>query len=191
MAEAVKKIHPPVSEDEARSLEAGTKVLITGTVYTARDAAHRRLVEMIERGEDLPIDLGGQIIYYVGPTPASPGKPTGSAGPTTSSRVDRYTPGLLARGVRVLIGKGDRSPEVAAALQKHGAVYLAAVGGAGALLAGRIRNAEVVAWPELGTEAIHRFEVVDFPAIVVMDVHGGNLYKSGRKQFRRRPPHRP
>ncbi|MCL4474031.1 MAG: Fe-S-containing hydro-lyase [Actinobacteria bacterium] len=184
MAETV-RIQPPLSEDEARVLRAGTRVLISGTIYTARDAAHRRLTELIERGGDLPLELEGQIIYYVGPTPASPGKPTGSAGPTTSSRVDRYTPQLLARGVRAFIGKGDRSPEVAAALEENGAVYLAAVGGAGALLAGRVSSAEVIAWPELGPEAVHRFEVEDFPAIVVMDSHGGNLYESGRKSFRR------
>lgn len=175
----------PLSLEKTRSLVAGDKVLITGTIYTARDAAHRRLIELIEKGGELPFELTGQIIYYVGPTPASPGRATGSAGPTTSSRVDRYTPQLLARGLRAVIGKGDRSPEVARALQAHGAVYLAAVGGAGALLAERIRVAEVVAWPELGTEAIHRFEVSDFPAIVVLDAQGGNLYASGRKKYRR------
>ena len=185
MVSGVRTISPPLSEEEARSLEAGTRVLITGTVYTARDAAHRRLVELLERGGEPPFGLAGQIIYYVGPTPASPGRATGSAGPTTSSRVDRFTPALLARGVRAVIGKGDRSPEVAAALGEFGAVYLAAVGGAGALLAEKIRSSEVVAWPELGTEAVHRFEVVDFPAIVVMDAHGGNLYESGRRRFRR------
>ena len=176
----------PLSLEKTRSLIAGDRVLITGTIYTARDAAHRRLIELIEKGGELPFELTGQIIYYVGPTPASPGRATGSAGPTTSSRMDRYTPRLLARGLRAVIGKGDRSPEVAAALQEHGAVYLAAVGGAGALLAERIRVAEVVAWPELGTEAVHRFEVSDFPAIVVMDAQGGNLYESGRKKYRRR-----
>ncbi|MHB1361761.1 MAG: Fe-S-containing hydro-lyase [Thermoleophilia bacterium] len=184
MAEPV-RLKPPLSEDDARSLEAGTRVLVSGTVFTARDAAHRRLIESIDRGEELPFDLEGQVIYYVGPTPASPGKPVGSAGPTTSSRVDRYTPQLLARGVRAVIGKGDRGPEVAAALKENGAVYLAAVGGARALLAGRIASAEVIAWPELGTEAVYRFEVEDFPAIVVMDSRGGNLYESGRKLFRR------
>jgi fumarate hydratase subunit beta len=178
-------VTPPLSEADARALTAGDRLLVSGTIYTARDAAHRRLVEMIERGEGLPIDLEGQIIYYVGPTPASPGKPTGSAGPTTSSRVDRYTPQLLAQGLRAVIGKGDRSPQVAAALKEHGAVYLAAVGGAGALLAEKIKAAEVVAWPELGAEAIYRFEVAEFPVIVVMDAGGGNLYADGRAQYRR------
>ncbi len=177
---------PPLTEADARALAAGDKVMISGTIYTARDVAHRRMAELIERGEKLPLELEGQIIYYVGPTPASPGRAVGSAGPTTSSRVDRYTPPLLARGLRAVIGKGDRSPEVAAALEEHGAVYLAAVGGAGALLAEKIMAAEVVAWPELGTEAIHRFEVNGFPAIVVMDAHGGNLYASGRARYRRR-----
>jgi fumarate hydratase subunit beta len=140
----------------------------------------------MERGESLPVELEGAVIYYTGPTPASPGRATGSAGPTTSSRVDRYTPQLLARGLRAVIGKGDRSQEIAAALQENGAVYLAAVGGAGALLAERIVSAEIVAWPELGTEAIHRFQVEEFPAIVVMDAHGGNLYATGRSRYRRR-----
>src|SRR5665648_73693 len=126
---------PPLNEEDIRDLKTGDRVLITGSILTARDAAHRRMIELIERGEALPVELQGQALYYVGPTPASPGRATGSAGPTTSSRVDRYTPQLLARGLRAVIGKGDRSPEVAAALQAHGAVYLAAVGGAGALLA--------------------------------------------------------
>jgi len=177
---------PPISPEIIQNLTAGDRVLITGSIYTARDAAHRRMIELIERGEDLPVELEGAVLYYVGPTPASPGRATGSAGPTTSSRVDRYTPRLLALGLRVVIGKGDRSPEVAAALQEHGAVYLAAVGGAGALLAEKVSKAEVVAWPELGTEAIHRFEVEQFPAIVVMDAHGGNLYTTGRAEYRRR-----
>ncbi|MHB9111194.1 MAG: Fe-S-containing hydro-lyase [Thermoleophilia bacterium] len=177
---------PPIDAETARALKAGDRILITGSIFTARDAAHRRMIELIEQGEDLPVELEGAVLYYVGPTPASPGRATGSAGPTTSSRVDRYTPALLARGLRVVIGKGDRSPEVAAALQEHGAVYLAAVGGAGALLAERVAAAEVVAWPELGTEAIHRFKVNEFPAIVVMDAHGGNLYATGRASYRRR-----
>jgi len=177
---------PPISPEIIQNLTAGDRVLITGSIYTARDAAHRRMIELIERGEDLPVELEGAVLYYVGPTPASPGRATGSAGPTTSSRVDRYTPRLLALGLRVVIGKGDRSPEVAAALQEHGAVYLAAVGGAGALLAEKVIKAEVVSWPELGTEAIHRFEVEQFPAIVVMDAHGGNLYTAGRAEYRRR-----
>lgn len=177
---------PPLDEETIRGLNAGDRILISGSVYTARDAAHRRMIELIERGEALPVELEGAALYYVGPTPASPGRATGSAGPTTSSRVDRYTPSLLARGLRAVIGKGDRSPEVAAALREYGAVYLAAVGGAGALLAEKVVAAEIVAWPELGPEAIHRFEINEFPAIVVMDAHGGDLYASGRSRFRRR-----
>jgi fumarate hydratase subunit beta len=166
-------------------LRAGDQVTINGVIYTARDAAHRRLVELIDRGQELPLELEGQVIYYVGPTPASPGRPTGSAGPTTSSRVDVYTPRLLDRGVLAVIGKGERSQEVAASLRENGAVYLAAVGGAGALLAEHILSAEPVAYPELGPEAIFRMEVRDFPAIVVIDTAGGNLYASGRAQYQR------
>jgi fumarate hydratase subunit beta len=186
MNNTAKILTPPIDAEAARALKAGDRVLITGSIFTARDAAHRRMIELIDQGESLPVELEDAVLYYVGPTPASPGRPTGSAGPTTSSRVDRYTPALLARGLRAMIGKGDRSPEVAAALQKHGAVYLAAVGGAGALLAKRVAEAEVVAWPELGTEAVHRFEVIEFPAIVVMDAHGGNLYATGRARYRHR-----
>jgi fumarate hydratase subunit beta len=180
-----KKLIPPLDDSVVRELKAGDRVLITGTIYTARDAAHRRMVDLIEQNKDLPVELAGQIIYYVGPTPASPGRATGSAGPTTSSRMDRYTPAILSRGARALIGKGDRSDEVGEALREHGAVYLAAVGGAGALLAQSIKAAEPVAWPELGAEAIYRMEVEDFPAIVVIDSHGGNLYSEGRGSYRR------
>jgi fumarate hydratase subunit beta len=186
VSEAI-RITPPLSEADARALEAGDEVLITGTIYTARDAAHRRLVDLLDAGGEPPFGLEGQVIYYVGPTPASPGRPVGSAGPTTSTRMDPFTPRVLAEGVRAVIGKGDRSAEVAEALAEHGAVYLAATGGAGALLAERIKSAEVVAWPELGTEAVHRFEVEDFPAIVVMDARGGDLYRSGREKYRRQP----
>lgn len=187
MNDMPKILNPPIDSGIVRALRAGDRILITGSILTARDAAHRRMIELIEKGEDLPVELDGAVLYYVGPTPASPGRATGSAGPTTSSRVDRYTPALLARGLRAVIGKGDRSPEVAAALQEHGAVYLAAVGGAGALLAERVVASEVVAWPELGTEAVHRFEVDEFPAIVVIDAHGGNLYETGRARYRRLP----
>lgn len=186
MRDTPRILTPPIDAETTRALKAGDRILITGSIFTARDAAHRRMIELIEQGETLPVKLEGAVLYYVGPTPASPGRATGSAGPTTSSRVDRYTPQLLALGLRAVIGKGDRSPEVAAALQEHGAVYLAAVGGAGALLAEKVTAAEVVAWPELGTEAIHRFEVYEFPAIVVMDAHGGNLYATGRAGYRRR-----
>ncbi|MHB1391391.1 MAG: FumA C-terminus/TtdB family hydratase beta subunit [Thermoleophilia bacterium] len=177
---------PPLTSEDVARLRVGDPVLLTGFIYTGRDAAHRRLAQLIQRGEELPVDLEGQVIYYVGPTPPQPGMATGSAGPTTSSRVDRFTPGLIAAtGLKVMIGKGDRSEEVAAALREHGAVYLAAVGGAGALLAEKIQTAEPVAWPELGAEAMYRLSVREFPAIVVMDARGGNLYKSGREAFRR------
>lgn len=179
------RLTPPLAPEDVKPLRAGDRVSITGVMYTARDAAHRKIVELIDAGRELPFDLNGQVIYYVGPTPASPGRSTGSAGPTTASRVDVYTPRILARGVRALIGKGDRSPEVAAALRENGAVYLAAVGGAGALLAGHILAAEPLAWPELGPEAVYRLEVRDFPAVVVIDTEGGNLYETGRARYRR------
>lgn len=179
-------LRAPISEEQARTLKAGDKVLISGTLFTARDAAHRKMSELLAQGQPLPVDLEGQILYYVGPTPAQPGMATGSAGPTTASRMDVYTPDLLAAThLRAMIGKGERSPAVAQALVDEGAVYLAAVGGAGALLAQAITSAEPVAWPELGTEAIFRLEVSDFPAIVVMDATGGNLYEAGRARFRR------
>ncbi len=178
-------LKPPLTPEDTRALRVGDQVLITGTIYTARDAAHSRLAALIERGEELPVELAGQIIYYVGPTPASPGRAVGSAGPTTSSRMDAYTTAILSRGVRALIGKGERSPEVAAAIRESGAVYLAAVGGAGALLAERVTKAGTVAYPELGPEAIYRFDVVEFPAIVIIDAHGGDLYRSGRERYRR------
>ncbi|MHB0914224.1 MAG: Fe-S-containing hydro-lyase [Thermoleophilia bacterium] len=177
---------PPLTDADVVDLRAGDAVTISGVIYTARDAAHRRLVEMIDRGEELPVELAGQVIYYTGPTPASPGRATGSAGPTTSSRMDRYTPRLLsACGVKALVGKGDRAEEVVRALVDNRAVYLAAVGGAGALLAETIVAAEVVAWPELGTEAIHRLEVREFPAIVAIDAEGSSIYHTGRKPYRR------
>lgn len=180
---------PPLKSSDIEGLKAGDPVLITGTIYTARDAAHRRLIELIESDGDLPVDLAGQIIYYTGPTPAQPGMATGSAGPTTSSRMDRFTPALVAAtGVKALIGKGERSPEVAASLREQGAIYLAAVGGAGALLAEKITAAEPVAWPELGPEAMYRFEVSGFPAIVVIDLAGGDLYQAGRERYRRQGP---
>lgn len=182
----MKRLRAPLTEEQVRELRAGDKVLISGVMFTARDAAHKRLAALIAQGEPLPVQLEGQIIYYVGPTPAQPGMAAGSAGPTTASRMDPYTPALLAAtGVKALIGKGERNPEVAQALSEQGAVYLAAVGGAGAVLAEKILSADVVAWPELGTEAVFRLEVEEFPAIVVMDASGGNLYHSGRSRFQR------
>ncbi len=160
-------------------------MLISGVVYTARDAAHQRLVQALDRGEKLPFDPRGQTLYYVGPTPAQPGRVIGSAGPTTSSRMDRYTPPLLAAGIRAMIGKGSRSPEVRKAIAGHRAVYLAATGGAGALLGNTIKKAEVIAYPELGTEAVRRLEVKDLPAVVVNDIHGADLYEQSKAEYRR------
>lgn len=171
---------PPLTAADVGELKAGEEVLITGIIYTARDAAHARLVRLLEKGEELPVDLEGQVIYYTGPTPAPPGKATGSAGPTTSARMDLYTPPLLECGLKAVIGKGDRSDGVVDALRRHGAVYLAAVGGAGALLARQIAAATPVLYTELGPEAVFRLEVVEFPAIVAIDARGGNLYRSGR-----------
>jgi fumarate hydratase subunit beta len=169
-------LRSPLTTEVARSLHVGDRVLISGEVYTARDAAHRRLVDLLEAGKPLPIELEGAIIYYCGPTPAPPGRPIGSAGPTTSSRMDAYAPLLHAHGVRATIGKGPRGAAVRVALQEHGAVYLAAVGGAGALLAECIVAAEVVAFEDLGTEAIRKLTVEDFPAIVAYDAHGAGAF---------------
>ena len=184
MAE-VKRIRAPFDEETVRSLRAGDQVLITGTLLVARDAAHKRLVELVKAGKPLPVDLKGQVIYYAGPSPAKPGQVTGSVGPTTSGRMDAYTPTMLEQGLKGMIGKGSRTSEVKEAMKKHGAVYLAAVGGAGALIAKTIRRAEVVAYEELGAEAIRRYEVEEFPAVVVNDCYGGDLYQEGTKQYRR------
>ncbi|NMA54404.1 MAG: Fe-S-containing hydro-lyase [Firmicutes bacterium] len=178
------KINPPVSTDEVRALQAGDNVLITGTIYTGRDMAHKRLVELLQAGKQLPIDLKGQFIYYVGPSPAKPGLAVGSAGPTTSYRLDPYTPALLELGLKGMIGKGTRSAEVIAAMKKHGAVYFGAVGGAAALISKSIKRAEVICYPDLGAEAVHKFYVEDFPAIVVIDSHGQNLYQTQPPQYK-------
>ncbi len=182
---AVRRLTTPWSDETVESLRAGDQVLISGVIYGARDAAHKRMVESLDRGETLPVDLRGQVIYYVGPTPARPGEVIGSAGPTTSGRMDAYSPTLLAHGLKGMIGKGYRAAAVLEALRRHKAVYLAATGGAGALLARRIRRADVVAYADLGPEALFRFEVEEFPAIVVNDAHGGDLYAEGRKAYRR------
>jgi fumarate hydratase subunit beta len=178
-----KKINTPLTKDVVADLKAGDGVLISGTIYTARDAAHKKLVELIKEGSQLPFDLEGQIIYYVGPSPAPPGYPIGSAGPTTSGRMDPYAPLLIEHGLRGMIGKGQRSQPVLDAMQKHGAVYFAAVGGAAALIARSIKKAEVIAYPELGAEAIRKLEVSDFPCIVANDMHGGNLFVEGPKRY--------
>jgi fumarate hydratase subunit beta len=174
----------PLDDKVIESLRAGDQVLITGVLYTARDAAHKRLVGALEKGEKLPFDLKGQTIYYVGPTPTRPGKVIGSAGPTTSGRMDSYTPHLLAQGVKGMIGKGHRSETVKEAIRKYKAIYFAAVGGAGALISRCIKKSTVIAYEDLGPEAIFRLEVEDFPAIVINDIRGGDLYEEGKARYR-------
>ena len=173
----------PLTEELARSLRAGDTVYLTGTVYTSRDAGHKRMCEALARGEQLPFDPKDATIYYVGPTPAKPGQVIGSAGPTTSYRMDAYSPILIAEGQTGMIGKGKRSPEVVAAMKEHGAVYFGAIGGCGALLSNCIKKAEVIAYDDLGAEAIRRLEVEDFPAIVIIDSEGNNLYETGRAAY--------
>ena len=175
----------PMSEEKARQLKAGDSVLISGTVYTARDAAHKRMDEALKKGERLPFDLKDNFIYYMGPSPARPGRVIGSAGPTTASRMDKYAPGLLDLGLRGMIGKGKRTDEVKEAVMRDGAVYLAAVGGVGALLSKSIISSEVIAYEDLGTEAVRKLEVKDFPAIVVMDSEGNDLYKTSPAFYRK------
>ena len=177
-------IKAPISKEDALSLKSGDYVYITGTIYTARDAAHKRMQEALDRGEPLPIDLKNDIIYYMGPSPAREGRPIGSAGPTTASRMDRYTPQLLDLGLGGMIGKGKRSPEVIEGIVRNGAVYFAAVGGAGALLSKCITKSEVIAYDDLGTEAVRRLTVENFPAIVVIDAEGNNLYEAAVKNFK-------
>jgi fumarate hydratase subunit beta len=177
------KLTPPLTDEDVVKLEIGDRVFITGVLYTARDAAHKRLMDMLAAGQELPVDFKGQILYYVGPSPARPGRVIGAAGPTTASRMDSYTPTLLSLGLKAMIGKGKRSPEVIAALQQYQAVYLAATGGAGALIAKCVKKAEVVAFPELGPEAIHRLEVENLPVMVVNDCRGRDLYDEGVRRY--------
>lgn len=179
------ELRTPLDDGDVRRLRAGDRVKLSGVLFTARDQAHKRLAEMIREGRPLPIDLKGQVIYYVGPSPARPGLPIGSAGPTTSGRMDPYTEAMLELGVKGFIGKGKRSPAVREALVRHGAVYFAAVGGAGALLARCIRKASVVLFPELGPEAVHLLEVSDFPVFVINDTLGNDLYEEGAARHRR------
>lgn len=179
------QVQVPFADGKTKELRVGQRLLLNGVIYGARDAAHLRLIEVLEKGEDPPVDLRLQVIYYVGPTPPQPGRPYGAAGPTTSSRMDRYTPQLLEYGVRGLIGKGRRSPEVINAIKKHGAVYLAATGGAGALIGRCIKEMEVVAYPDLGPEAIYRITVENLPVTVAIDSRGENLYETGPAQYRR------
>ena len=178
-----KKLSVPFTPEEARKLRSGDSVLLSGIVYTARDAAHKRLSELLAEGKPLPIDLKNATIYYVGPTPEKDGRPIGSAGPTTAYRMDAYSPMLIEAGETGMIGKGKRSPEVIAAMKKHGAVYFGAIGGAGALLSHCIKKAEIVAYEDLGAEAIRRLEVEDFPVTVIVDADGNDLYETGRAAF--------
>ena len=177
------RIQTPMSRETARALKAGDSCLLSGVIYTARDAAHKRLCGCIERGEELPMDLRDAVIYFVGPSPAAPGQIIGSAGPTTSYRMDAYSPALIALGQTGMIGKGKRGTAVVEAMKTHGAVYFGATGGCGALLSKCIRSCEVVAYPELGPEAIHRLVVEDFPVTVVIDAEGRNLYDTGRQAY--------
>ena len=177
------KLTTPLTQEKVAALKAGDSCLISGVIYTARDAAHKRLCELVQQGKELPMDVKDAIIYFVGPTPAKPGQAVGSAGPTTSYRMDAYSPTLIREGLTGMIGKGKRGPEVVDAMKKHGAVYFGAIGGCGALLGKCIKKAEVIAYDDLGAEAIRRLEVEDFPAIVIIDSEGNNLYETGRAAY--------
>ncbi len=181
----MKTLKPPITREVVDALEIGDKVLITGTIYTGRDAAHKRLVDLLDKGEPLPFDIDGQIIFYVGPTPAPPGRPIGAAGPTTSYRMDAYAPRLIAKGLRGMIGKGPRAANVVDAMKEFGCVYLGATGGAGALLARAVKKAEVIAFDDLGPEAIRKLEVEEFPVIVINDTRGNDLYKQNVAKYKK------
>lgn len=180
----VKKLTTPLTREAVKNFKAGDMVSISGTIYTARDAAHKLLVEALARGEELPLELKDAIIYYAGPTPAKPGRVIGSCGPTTSGRMDAYSPTLIEQGLSGMIGKGPRSPEVIKSMKEQGAVYFAAIGGAAALIADSVKSAEVIAFPELGPEAIRRLEVIDYPCICAIDSEGNNLYEIGVEKYR-------
>lgn len=185
VADGIKEITTPLSDEDVVSLKAGDRVRISGVLYTARDAAHGRLLPLIESGQPLPIDVKGAVIYYTGPTPAQPGDVVGAIGPTTASRMDRFTPALLKLGLKGTMGKGYRGQAVKDALREFRAVYFGAIGGAGAVLSRHVKKLEIVAYEDLGTEAIRRLEVEAFPAIVINDCHGGDLYENGQKEFAR------
>lgn len=178
-------VNAPISKEDAKSLKAGDMVFLNGIIYTARDAAHKRMYEALQKGENLPMDLKNNIIYYMGPSPAREGRPIGSAGPTTASRMDKYTPALLDLGLGGMVGKGKRSPEVKEAIVRNESVYMAAIGGAGALLSKSIVASEVIAYDDLGTEAIRKLTVENFPAIVVIDSEGNNLYETAVLEYRK------
>jgi fumarate hydratase subunit beta len=183
----VKEVRLPLTEETVKDLKAGDSVRLSGSLYVARDAAHKRMAEALAKGEKLPFDIREQTIYYMSPSPARPGRIIGAAGPTTSSRLDGSTPRLLAAGLRGMVGKGARSAEVKEAIKKYRAVYLAAIGGTGALISKSIAKAEAVAYEDLGPEAILRLEVRDFPATVINDIYGGDLYEEGRARYRTTP----
>ena len=178
-----KKIQTPLTREIVKTLKAGDSCTITGTIYTARDAAHKRLCELVAQGKELPMEIKDAIIYFVGPTPAKPGQAIGSAGPTTAYRMDAYSPTMIRIGQTGMIGKGKRNDEVIAAMKEHGAVYFGAIGGCGALLSKCIKKAEVIAYDDLGAEAIRRLEVEDFPVVVIIDSEGNNLYETGRQAY--------
>lgn len=180
-----KKINTPISQEEADSLTAGDYIFLSGTIYVARDAAHKRMTEALDRGEELPIPIKDSIIYYMGPSPAREGRPIGSAGPTTASRMDKYAPRLMDLGQRAMIGKGKRTKEVKDAIVRNHGIYFAAVGGAGALISKCIKKAEIVCYEDLGAEAIRKLEVEDFPMVVVIDSKGNNLYETASLEYRR------
>jgi len=182
---ATLNIKSPIDEETLKKLKAGDQVFITGVIYVGRDAAHKRLIEALDQGKPMPFDIKGQTIYYMGPAPAKPGYPIGSAGPTTSGRMDAYSPRLIAEGLKGMIGKGMRAQPVKDAMTQHKAVYLAAIGGAGALISKSIKKSEVIAYEELGAEAVRRLEVENFPATVINDIHGGDLYQEGKAQYQK------
>ncbi|MFH0945582.1 MAG: Fe-S-containing hydro-lyase [Planctomycetota bacterium] len=185
ISKTARPVELPLSDDVVDALRAGDELLLTGVMYVGRDAAHKRMIEALQAGEPLPVDLKGQVIYFMGPTPARPGKPIGSAGPTSSYRMDAYSPRLMAEGLKGMIGKGMRSREVKEAMKKYKAVYLGAIGGAGALISRCIKKVEVVAYDDLGAEALRRIVVQDFPVTVVNDIYGGDIYEEGRALFQR------
>jgi fumarate hydratase subunit beta len=180
-----KRIALPLTDETVANLKAGDDVLLSGTMYVGRDSAHKRIVEALDQGKPLPFDIRGQTIYYMGPSPAKPGQAIGSAGPTTSGRMDSYSPRLMAEGLRGMVGKGMRTPAVKEAMKKYRAVYFAAIGGAGALISKAIKKSDVIAYEELGAEALLRIEVADFPAIVINDIYGGDLYEEGKAKYKK------
>jgi len=179
------KLTTPLRDEDVEKLNIGDRILMSGSLYTARDAAHKRMIHQLDRGERLPFDVQGQVIYYVGPSPARPGRPIGAAGPTTSYRMDAYSPRLMEEGLKGMIGKGMRSAEVIDAMKRHRCVYMAAVGGAAALLSRCVKEAEIIAYEDLGPEAVRRLQVEDFPVILVNDVRGHDLYEEGAKKYRK------